>query len=228
MEKSWPGASGRTPPPHPHPHSIKTRKIQRSVRESTDSQLSQSKYVIRTLGPVNQPSHIIKLLIMLLLLLLLLATTSCQRYTIFTSAAVAATDSTATSAATNASNANSINTAVTAAAFVTAASDHFFYNLVDFWVIKIKKPMILCARNTSISSEQNTKFRSRSEKICLFSSQNNQLLLIIKYCRHICLRNAPSAQRFVDFFLDCAFRVLIGTFVQFFAVLHTFLSPFSL
>ena len=31
-----------------------------------------------------------------------------------------------------------------------------FSDLVDLWVIKIKKPMILCARSTSRSSEQST------------------------------------------------------------------------
>ena len=34
-----------------------------------------------------------------------------------------------------------------------------FSDLVDFWVIKIKKPMILCARCTSRSREQCTKRR---------------------------------------------------------------------
>ena len=28
---------------------------------------------------------------------------------------------------------------------------------IDLWVIKIKKPMILCARSTSTTSKQNTK-----------------------------------------------------------------------
>ena len=34
--------------------------------------------------------------------------------------------------------------------------------------------------------------------------------MIIKHGRHICLRNSQGAQRFVGFFLDCAFRMLIG------------------
>ena len=52
-------------------------------------------------------------------------------------------------------------------------------DLVDLWVIKIKKPMILCAHSTSRSREQNTKRRSSSEntwKVCLFYSQNNKIV----------------------------------------------------
>ena len=51
-------------------------------------------------------------------------------------------------------------------------------DLVDLWVIKIKKSMILCARSTSRSREQNTKRRSRSEnmwKVCLFYSHNKKI-----------------------------------------------------
>ena len=40
-----------------------------------------------------------------------------------------------------------------------------FSDLVDLWVIKIKKPMILCAHSTSRPSEQSTKRRSRSENM---------------------------------------------------------------
>ena len=35
-------------------------------------------------------------------------------------------------------------------------------DFVDLWVIKIKKPMILCARSTSISREQSTKHGART------------------------------------------------------------------
>ena len=45
-----------------------------------------------------------------------------------------------------------------------------FSDLVDLWVIKIKKPMILCARSTPRSREQSTKRRS------LLYSQNNKNL----------------------------------------------------
>ena len=44
-------------------------------------------------------------------------------------------------------------------------------DLVGLWVIKIKKPMILCARGTSRSREPSTKRRSSSENLrtaCLF------------------------------------------------------------
>ena len=44
-----------------------------------------------------------------------------------------------------------------------------FSYLIDLWVIKIKKPMDLCARTTSRSREQSTKRISRSEnmrKVC--------------------------------------------------------------
>ena len=34
--------------------------------------------------------------------------------------------------------------------------------------------------------------------------------MIIKHGGHICLRNSQGAQRFVGFFLDFAFRELIG------------------
>ena len=40
-----------------------------------------------------------------------------------------------------------------------------FSNLVDLWVIKIKKIMILCTCSTSRWSEQSTKHRSRSKNM---------------------------------------------------------------
>ena len=48
----------------------------------------------------------------------------------------------------------------------------------NLWVIKIKKPTILCARSTLRSREQSTKRRSRSvnmRKVCLFYSRNNKI-----------------------------------------------------
>ena len=54
-----------------------------------------------------------------------------------------------------------------------------FTDVVDLWVTKIKKLMILCARSTSRSREQRTKRRSRSENVRmagLFYSQNNKIL----------------------------------------------------
>ena len=66
---------------------------------------------------------------------------------------------------------------------VSSASLHLymigFSDLGDLWVIKTKQPMILCARNTSRSSEQRTRRRSRNErmrKVCLFCSQNNKIV----------------------------------------------------
>ena len=56
-----------------------------------------------------------------------------------------------------------------------------FSDLVELWVIKIKMPMILCARSTLRSCELSTKRRSRGEntrKVCLFYSR-------IKHSRHI-------------------------------------------
>ena len=68
------------------------------------------------------------------------------------------------------------------ALFCTRAVIHMigFSDLVDFWVMKVKKkPMILCARSMSRSREQRTKCRSSSEntwKVCLFYSQNNKVV----------------------------------------------------
>ena len=88
-----------------------------------------------------------------------------------------------------------------------------FSYLFDLWVIKIlKKPMILCARSTSSSSEQSTKRRSRSESMrnfCFFHSQNNNIYDYQTWQTRF-WRNSRGAQRFVGFFLDCAFQVLIG------------------
>ena len=71
-----------------------------------------------------------------------------------------------------------------------------FSALVDLWVIKIKKPMILCARNTSRSREQSTKRRSSSEnmrKVCLFYSGNNKIV-----------RLSNMADTFFEEFTRCA------------------------
>ena len=71
-----------------------------------------------------------------------------------------------------------------------------FSDLVDLWVIKINKPMILCARSMSRSSEQSTKHRSHSEnmqKVCLFYSQNNKMLWL-----------SNMADTFVEKFTRCA------------------------
>ena len=52
----------------------------------------------------------------------------------------------------------------------TEQSDKSFRDLADLWVIKIRKPVILCALSTPSSSEQSTKRTSHSEnmwKVCL-------------------------------------------------------------
>ena len=59
-----------------------------------------------------------------------------------------------------------------------------FSDLVDLWVIKIKKPMILCARSMSRSREQSTKRRSRSENMRKVYSQNNNGM-VVKNGRYI-------------------------------------------
>ena len=74
-----------------------------------------------------------------------------------------------------------------------------FSDLVGLWVIKIKKPMILCARSTPRSREQSTKRSENTWKVCLFDSQNNKISMIIKHGRHF-FRNSGGAQRIVGFF----------------------------
>ena len=54
-----------------------------------------------------------------------------------------------------------------------------YSDLVELWVTKIKKRIILCARSTSRSREQSTKGRSRREnmrKVCLFYSQDYKVI----------------------------------------------------
>ena len=47
-------------------------------------------------------------------------------------------------------------------------------------------------------------------KVCLTYSQNNSILLSLNMANTI-LRNSQGTQRYVgSFFLDCAFRILIG------------------
>ena len=79
--------------------------------------------------------------------------------------------------------------------FKTCVDFHMigFSDLIDLWVIKIKKPMILCARTTLRSREQSTKCRSPSEnmwKVCLFYSQNNKIVWLSNmadsWCAKVC------------------------------------------
>ena len=90
---------------------------------------------------------------------------------------------------------------------VVCAPCDWFFDLVDFWVIKIKNPMILCARTTSRSGEQSTKRRSRSEsmpQVCLFYSQNNKSV-IIKHGGTRLEKFMRYAKVYGLFLLDCAF-----------------------
>ena len=47
----------------------------------------------------------------------------------------------------------------------------WFSDLVDLWVIKVEKPMILCAPSTS----RRRWHRKGMQKVCLFYSQNNKI-----------------------------------------------------
>ena len=88
-----------------------------------------------------------------------------------------------------------------------------FSDLVDLWVIKMKKPMILCARSTSRSREQSTKRRSRSEnmwKVCYFYGQNKKIAWLSNMADRFLEKFMRCAKVHGLFFLDCSFRMLIG------------------
>ena len=86
-----------------------------------------------------------------------------------------------------------------------------FSDPVDLWVIKVKKAYDpLRAQYIEIKwTVQSTKRRSRSEnrrKVCLsYSKTKPQDFMTIKHGR-----NSRGLQRFVGFFLDSTFRVMIG------------------
>ena len=69
---------------------------------------------------------------------------------------------------------------------------------VDLWVIKIKRPMILCARSTSRSREQSTKNADHTARTCerFVYSTVKITRLMIKHGRE----NSQDAQRFMGFF----------------------------
>ena len=88
-----------------------------------------------------------------------------------------------------------------------------FSDLVDLWVIKMKKPMILCARSTSRSREQSTKRRSRSENmwmVCYFYGQNNKIAWLSNMADRSLEKFTRCTKVCGLFFLDCSFRMLIG------------------
>ena len=71
-----------------------------------------------------------------------------------------------------------------------------FSALVDLWVIKIKKPMILCALYIEITwTEDETQITQRQDtwKVCLFLSQNNKIEWLSK-----------MADTFLEKFTRCA------------------------
>ena len=73
--------------------------------------------------------------------------------------------------------------------------------------------MILCARIISRSREQSTKRRSHSEnmrKVCLSYSQNKKMVWLSNMADTSLKLFTWSAKVCGLFFLDCAFRVLIG------------------
>ena len=77
-------------------------------------------------------------------------------------------------------------------------------DLIDLWVIKIKKPMILCVRSTS-----STKRRS-CERFDHSITKITRLYDYQTWQTHF-LRSSRGAQRFLGSFLDCAFWMLIGS-----------------
>ena len=74
-------------------------------------------------------------------------------------------------------------------------------NLIDLWVI-----MILCALSTSTSSELRTKRSKNMRKVCLFLVQLSRLYDYQTWKTEI----HEVRKGLWAFFLDCAFRMLIG------------------
>ena len=90
----------------------------------------------------------------------------------------------------------------------------WFSDLVDLWVIKIKKRMILCARSTSRSREQSKKRRSCSKNMGkVYFTVKLTRLLDYQTCRHFFVEKfTRSAMVCGLFFFSCgmwAFRALI-------------------
>ena len=85
-----------------------------------------------------------------------------------------------------------------------------FSDLVDLWVIKIKKPMILCACSTSRSREQSTKYADHTARTCLFYSHNNKIVWLSNMEDTFLEKFTSCAKVCGICFLNCALRVLIG------------------
>ena len=81
------------------------------------------------------------------------------------------------------------------------------------WIIKIKKPTLLCARSTWRENEQSKKHRSGSEKRKVFVYSIVKITKCYNYQtwqKHL-LRNSRGAQRYVGVFLIVLFgRWLAG------------------
>ena len=52
----------------------------------------------------------------------------------------------------------------------------WFSDLLDLWVIKIKRPIILCGRSTSRITWTERETQIKQRKVCLFYSQSNKIL----------------------------------------------------
>ena len=81
-------------------------------------------------------------------------------------------------------------------------SSYFPSDLIDLWVIKIKKSMSFAhiARQDQENSMKHRLCRGNKQKVCLFYRQNNRIVLImIKHGRH-CLRSSHGVHRYVVFF----------------------------
>ena len=86
-----------------------------------------------------------------------------------------------------------------------------FSDLVALWVIKIKKPMILCARSTSRSREQKPKScGDNMRKVCSFYSHNNKIVWLSNMADMFVWDIHEVRKGLWAFILDCAFRVLSG------------------
>ena len=83
-----------------------------------------------------------------------------------------------------------------------------FSDLVDLWVIKIQKPMILCRRSTSclVTRARNTDHTVRTCEMFVYLIVNRTRLYDYQTRRTHFVRNLRVTQRFVGFF----FLILIG------------------
>ena len=87
-----------------------------------------------------------------------------------------------------------------------------FSDLIALWVIKIKKSMILCALSTFeiiqniLYSKQHMK-HTVDEAPKRFVYSKSKIVIFSDY--QTWPTHSQGAQRFLGFFLDCAFRILL-------------------